>query len=81
MTSDNPIAAHYQGVATLDQFVTLLRQNQDCRRPKAAVARGFISKSSIYDVLHDPTAVRVQTLINFCKSYDVDLVVAVRRKA
>lgn len=80
MTEDNPIARHYHGVATLDQVMKLLRENVSCRRPAAAVRRGFISKSSIYDVLRDYEGVQVRTLLNFCKSYDLDLVVAVRKK-
>lgn len=81
MTADNPISSRYHGVATLEQFLTLLRTNESARKPKAAVATGLISKSSLYDVLHDHERVKVDTLLRFCKAYDVDLVVAVRKKS
>lgn len=80
MTLDNPIAAHYQGVATLDQVMKLLRGNVSCRRPTTTLRRGYIGKSTYYDMLKDYRSAKVQTLINFCKSYDLDLMVAVRRK-
>jgi DNA-binding phage protein len=78
MTEDNPIS--YQGAATLPQFLAALRGDAKLRRSTAAVARGFISKSSLYDVLKDHERVSVSVLLRFCKSYDVDLVVAVRKK-
>jgi DNA-binding phage protein len=81
VTEDNPIARHYHGVATLDQVMKLLRENVGCRRPTITARRGYISKSSIYDVLNNYENVTVRTLLNFCKSYDLDLVVAVRKKS
>lgn len=80
MTEDNPIASHYRGVATLEQMLTLLRANVRVRRPQAIVNRGIISKSSLYDVLKDHRRVSVATLEKFCDAYDVDIMVAVRKK-
>jgi hypothetical protein len=81
MIDDNPLSTRYHGVATLEQFVAMIKSNASVRRPTATIARGIINKSSLYDVLRDPDVVKVQTLKRFCEAYDVDLVVAVRRKA